>query len=311
MAQIITLTMNPALDKYVTVKLLESERKIRSGPARVEPGGGGLNVARAVTSLGGDALAFYVSGGVTGSSLDTLLSEEKTETKRIPIRAETRENLNIVEDSTGQVYRVVTPGPSLEENEWRACYEAIVSVSPKPEYIIASGSLPPGVPADFYGRLAAHARDNGIRLIVDSSGDALHHAVDVGVFLLKPTLYELSRLAGYRIKDRRDQEEVGRKIVAKGNCEVLVLSLGAAGVLAVTRDDIFRFKAPTVRPVSKIGAGDSLVAGIVVKLLAGASLHDAVRFGVACGTAAVLTPGSSPCRVEDVERLYQHIRDEE
>lgn len=310
MAPIVTLTMNPALDTYLSVKLLESGRKIRSGLPRIEPGGGGLNVARAVTSLGGPAHAFYTCGGRAGANLKSLLAEDETSTCCIVISGETRENINILEESTGQVYRVVTPGPTLTDDEWQNCFHAVTELQPKPEFIIASGSLPPGVPPDFYGRLAVHAREKGIRLIVDSSGDALHHAVDVGVFLLKPTLYELSRLSGHLIKDRRDQEEVGRKIVGKGTCDVLVLSLGAAGVLTITRDDLFRFHAPTVRPVSKIGAGDSLVAGIVLKLHEGASLREAVRYGVACGTAAVLTPGSSPCRPEDVQRLLGQITKE-
>jgi len=307
MEPILALTMNPAIDKGTGVDNVVPERKLRCHQPSFEPGGGGINVARAITKLGGTALILYPAGGPPGTMLEHLLDQEGLEHRKIPIRGWTRENLTVYEETSGQQFRFGMPGPDMSTSEWEECLQTFADVRPPPAYIVVSGSLPPGVPGDFYARVAAVAHKDGARVIVDTSGEALAMAVQEGVFLIKPNLRELGHLTGVEIRGEAEQEEVARGIIQEGRSEVVVVSLGAAGALLVTKEGSRRFRAPTVPIKSKVGAGDSMVAGIVLGLAQGRSLADAVRLGVAAGAAAVMTPGTELCRREDTERLYEGL----
>jgi 6-phosphofructokinase 2 len=308
MSTIVTLTINPTIDTNATVDHVIPERKLRCQPPRHEPGGGGINVSRAIRKLGGDSVAVYPVGGPTGHLLQHLLEQEGLTLRAVPIGDWTRENFVILEEATGQQFHFVMPGPTLQEAEWQQCLNLLSTFSPVPAYIVASGSLPPGVPTDFYARVARIGRKCGARVIVDTSGDAFRAAVYEGVYLLKPNQYELSDLANCDLTDEAQQEAAAVELVHRGHGEAVVLSLGAAGVLLVTAAGCERLRAPTVPVVSKIGAGDSTVAGIVLSLARGMALRDAVLFGIATGAAAVMTPGTELCRREDVERLYTRLR---
>lgn len=305
--KVVTITMNPSVDRYVTVKLVSPDRKLRCAPAGIEPGGGGLNVSRALMNLGVSSCAYYTCGGDTGRLLQELLRHEGLLRHPIPIAHAVRENVTVLEESTGLHYRLVMPGPLLSDEEWRRCLESLEKGMKGAEYVIASGSLPPGVPADFFARIARLCRARGVRFILDTAGEPLQLAAVEGIFLLKPNLPELMKLSGDEIHDRADQEATALRMVEEGKCEVLVLSLGGAGVLAVTKGETVRFMAPPVKPVSKIGAGDSMVAGIVASLSGGGSIRDAVKYGTAAGTAAVLSPGTQLCKREETEALEQRI----
>ncbi len=304
---IATVTMNPAVDVSTGVARVLAERKIRCGPPRYEPGGGGINVARAVRKLGGEASALFPAGGPAGRLLEELLSREGVPKIPIPIESWTRENLNVLEEETGRQFRFVLPGPALREEEWRRCFEAIEGFEPFPAFLVASGSLPPGVPEDFYARLAALAKRRGARLALDSSGPALRGAVEEGVYLWKPSLREFQEWSGEASADEARWRGLAREIVGTGRCEVLVLSLGSGGALWTTRTEQERLTAPAVTVSSSVGAGDSMVAGIVLSLWRGRSLREAVCFGVAAAAAAVMNPGTELCRREDVERLFGQV----
>ena len=305
--KIITLTMNPAIDKSSAVDQVVAEWKLRCEPPTYEPGGGGINVSRAIRKLGGDSLALYAAGGLSGEMLTSLLDGEGLKHQAIPITGLTRESLTILEKSTGQQYRFGMPGPTLNGTEWRQCLEKISGLLPQVDYLVASGRLPPGVPANFYGQLARLAREHNTRLIVDTSGEALRLAVAEGVFLIKPNLREFAELTGRERVDEQEEERLARELVATGQSETVVVSLGAAGVLAASAEGAERVRAPLVPIISKVGAGDSTVAGIVLTLARGRSWREAVRYGVAAGAAAVMTPGTELCRREDAERLYEQL----
>ena len=304
MKPILTLTMNPALDASSSVENVFPEHKLRCGPVRHDPGGGGINVARAIKKLGGDALALHCCGGATGGMLRTLLAAEGVSEQPIEISGGTRENLTVLESATGQQYRFVMPGPTLSEAEWQRVLDAVRAVEPRPAIIVASGSLPPGVPEDFYGRLARLVREQGSRLILDTSGPALPAAVREGVFLIKPSLRELRTFAKGDLEHEAEQEQAAMQIVGAGGCEAVVVSLGAAGVLLASSAGCERMRSPTVAVRSKVGAGDSMVAGIALSLAQGRSLREAVRFGVAAGSAAVMNAGTELCHRADAERLF-------
>ena len=308
MAQIVTLTMNPAIDESASVDYVVSETKLRCGPARYDAGGGGINVARAATRLKGHALAVYVAGGPAGELLDRLLDGEGVPRLSLPIAGWTRRNLNVREEATGRQYRFVFPGPALAEAEWRRVLDALKALSPRPAFLVASGSLPPGVPEDFYARAAEVARGLDARFLLDSSGKPLAQALERGVFLIKPSLREFGQLVGNTATEEPELIRAARGLIGAGRCEIVVLSLGGGGALWVSGTGSGRLLAPSVPVASSVGAGDTLVAGIAVSLVRGSPLADAVRFGVASAAATVMSPGTQLCRLEDVERLYEATR---
>lgn len=310
MARIATLTLNPAVDKSSRIERVVPDRKLRCEKPRFEPGGGGLNVSRAVKKLGGESTAVYTVGGPPGDLLRHLLEKEGLRCRAVETAEWTRQNLMVVESSTGNQFRFGMPGPHLEEAEWRRCLDVLADMEPAPEYLIASGSLPPGVPRDFYARVARIGRENDVRVIVDTSGAPLSAALEEGVYLVKPNMNELADIAGCEIGDEAHQEECTREIVDRGRSEVVMLTLGSAGALLAWNNNLQRLRAPSVNIQSKVGAGDSTVAGLVLGLSRGLDLLEAARFGIAAGAAAVMTPGSELCRREDAERLYRKISSE-
>lgn len=304
MKTIVALTLNPAIDKSSRVDHVVAEHKLYCKTPRFEPGGGGVNISRAIKKLGGESLLLYPAGGLTGTRLQELLDEEGLNHLPFPIEGLNRESLVILEESTGQQYRFVMPGPQLRKEDWESFIQKLASMEPPPDYVVASGSLPPGAPPDFYARVARAGKKRGAKVIIDASGEALDAALQEGVFLIKPNIREFRKLVGKEIKEKSQIKAAARKIVESGRCEVLVISLGAAGALVVSETFTEHILPHTVPIISKVGAGDSMVAGIVLSLARGNPLRESVLFGVAAGTAAVMTPGTELCQREDTERLY-------
>ena len=296
--------MNPAIDKSTTIEHVIAERKLYCGPASYEPGGGGVNVSRAIKKLGGESLLIYPAGGMSGSMLNELLEQEKIDKLPLPIKGVTRENLIVLEESTGRQFRFGMQGPNLGNEEWEQCIKEIYKADPAPDYLVASGSLPLGVPSDFYARVARIGKERGTKVIIDAAGNALAQALQEGVYLIKPNFREFRELAGIDIKEEYEIAEAAQEMVRSGQCEVIVISLGAAGALLITKDIVEHIVPPTVPIISKVGAGDSTVAGIVLSLSRGKKLREAVLYGIAAGSAAVMTPGTELCRKEDTDRLY-------
>ncbi len=304
---IVTVTVNPCIDESTTVDQVVADRKLRCGPPRYEPGGGGINVARAIRRLGGEALAVYPAGGPAGELLASLLEREGVAHRPLPIAGWTRENLNVFEKSTGRQFRFVLPGPDLARREWEKLLLEIEGLRPFPAYVVASGSLPPAVPADFFARLARLTRAGGGRFALDTSGEPARVALEEGVFLVKPSLREFQHLTGLADAEESHLVAESKRWIDTGRCEVVVLSLGAAGVLWVTASSSERLLAPTVPVRSTVGAGDSLLAGIVLWLQQGRPIAEAVGFGVAAGAATVMNPGTELCHRVDAERLYEQL----
>lgn len=310
MKHIVTLTMNPAIDASVSVARVVPERKLRGSQPRFDPGGGGINVSRAIAYLGGRSTAFYTSGQAHGRWLEALLDDEGLDHRPLRIGGHTRESLTVDETSSGQQYRFGTPGPSLRPEEWERCRASVEDLDPPPDYLVVSGSLPPGGPEDFHARLARYARRAGVRMVLDASGPSFRRAVAEGVFLIKPNLREFRALAGGDLEEEAAQVAAAEGLVARDQSAIVVVSLGAAGALMVGPDGARRLRAPTVPIRSKVGAGDSMVAGIVTALARGAEPVEAVQYGVAAGAAAVMTPGTRLCRREDTDNLFRQIAED-
>jgi 6-phosphofructokinase 2 len=307
MTDIVTVTFNPCIDKSTSVDALKAEKKLRCTTPVFEPGGGGINVARAIKKIGGEAIAIYPSGGYSGKFLNLLLEKENLSVLTVETLNQTRENMIVLDRATNQQYRCDMPGPQLFENEWQQCLHMIEENNSR--YIVASGSLPPGVPVDIFARISKIAKREKRKLIVDSTDDALQFALDEGgVYMIKPNISELSRLARREELQSEEIEPAAKNLIIEGKCEIVAVSLGPLGAMLITADKTFRIPAPSVKTKSTVGAGDSMVAGMVWYISKGKSLYEALQYGVACGTAATLNNGTGLCKEEDVNRLYDQIK---
>lgn len=304
MSKIVTVTFSPCIDKTTSVPELIPEKKLRCAPPILQPGGGGINVARAIKKLGGDAIAVYPAGGYTGKYFNALLEKENVPAIIIETKNETRENIIVVDDSKNQQYRFGMPGTALAEEEWQQCLHAIEKKEDI-EFIVASGSLPPGVPLDIYARLAIIAKKKKAKLIVDTSGEALKHATDEGVYLMKPNLGELASLVGVEKIDQPGIVSFAKSLIQKGGCEILVVSMGEKGAALITKNENYHVAPPHVKRKSTVGAGDSMVAGLVLALSKQQPLKEVLEYAVACGTAATMNAGTELCKKEDVEMILQ------
>ncbi|HAV86513.1 1-phosphofructokinase family hexose kinase [Stutzerimonas balearica] len=306
MTRIATLTLNPAMDLAVRTPRVVATEKLRCSAPRHDPGGGGINVARVVSTLGGDALAVYPAGGPFGEMLRRALDAIGLAHLPVVISGDTRESFTVDEQASGLQYRFVLPGPRLSEQERLGCLAALRGLHPAPAYLVVSGSFTPGIEPSFFDELLALAGQVGARLVVDLSGEPLAYAARRGgAYLIKPSLNELASLIGRMPESEREQEGALRELTAAGAAEVIVLSLGAAGALYASGDRLERIAAPSVPMVSAVGAGDSMLGAVVLALAQGRELGDAVRYGVAAGAATVMRPGTQLCLREDVERLFR------
>ncbi|TDH26065.1 1-phosphofructokinase family hexose kinase [Segetibacter sp. 3557_3] len=307
MEKIVTLTLNPAIDKSTTVKAIVPDKKLRCADPVFEPGGGGVNVSRAIRKLGGTSTAVYLAGGYSGKHYEHLLHEEGLNSNVVEISGHTRENLIVMDESSNLQYRFGMPGPRIKEHEWQKCLQ-ILEEAQGVEYIVASGSLPEGVPVDIFAKLAAITRRKNARLILDTSGEPLKQAMDDGVFMIKPNLGELSALHGVEELHREDAIEAAQQIIRQGGCEVMVISMGPSGAMLITRDNVYQSPSPTVKRKSTVGAGDTMVAGMVLSLTRGWEWGDVLKYGIAAGTATTLNAGTELCKLADVEKLYKHLK---
>lgn len=308
MSDIVTITINPAIDLSVNVERVEPTRKLRCSAPKRDPGGGGINVARAAHRLGGDAVAIYPTGGAIGKLLQRLVEREGIDSIVTPSHVETRENFTAYEESSGQQYRFVLPGSALHRAEWEACLEKLTSLSTRPKFVVASGSVPPGVPDDFFAQVARAAKKLGAKVVIDSSGPALGIALDEGVTLVKPNQNELSELVGAPLKTDADRIAACRQLVRDGRTEMVALSLGDDGAMLVTARQAWRAQPLRIEVVSAVGAGDSFLGGLVAALSKAKPLEEAFRMAVAAGSAAVMSTGTELCHEEDVRRLMPQVR---
>jgi 6-phosphofructokinase 2 len=307
MKKIVTVTFNPAIDKSTTVAELIPEKKLSCTTPVYQPGGGGINVARAASRLGGDVTAVYLAGGYTGNYFNELLEKERVKCIVTQTKAQTRENMVVFEAKSGQQYRFGMPGPEISASEWKQCLTSTAAIA-EMDYLVVSGSLPKGIPADIFEQLARIAKHRNAGLIVDTSGEALRKAVETGVYLIKPNLRELSALAGKELSSEQEIIAAAETLVKSGNCQVVVVSLGARGAVLVTDKETLKIIPPAVAVKSTVGAGDSMVAGIVTFLAKGKGVAEAFRYGLASGTAATLNPGTELCHLPDVENLYKQLQ---
>jgi 6-phosphofructokinase 2 len=303
---IVTLTVNPALDKSASFSGLIAEQKIRCEEPRYDAGGGGINVSKAIHRLGGESLSVFTSGGPIGKMLEECLKKETTPTQVIPVQNWTRENFVAFDKHTKSQYRFGFPGASLSEKEQQQILSTIKETTVN--YLVLSGSLNEGLPADFYQKIIQLTKESNTKIIVDTSGAALEKALESGVYLVKPNVGEPAKLIGVEKLEMEEVANAAKKLIAIGSAEIVVVSLGPQGAVLVTKDQTEFVPAPNVVRKSTVGAGDSMVGAMVWALSQEKSLKEVVQWGVACGSAATMNEGTQLFKIEDAQRLFQWLQ---
>ena len=308
MVSVYTLTLAPSLDSATLTPQIYPEGKLRCSAPVFEPGGGGINVARAIAHLGGKATAIFPAGGATGEHLTALLADENVPTQCVETHDWTRQNLHVHVEASGEQYRFVMPGATLTADEFRRLKEKVLAIE-SGAILVISGSLPPGVDVTKLTQLVKAAQQQGIRCIIDSSGDALSAALEIGnIELVKPNQKELSALVGRELTQPDDVQNAAKEIVRQGKARRVVVSLGPQGALAVDESQCVQVVPPPMKSQSTVGAGDSMVGAMTLKLAEGASLEEMVKFGVAAGSAATINQGTKLCSRADTQKIYDYLR---
>lgn len=302
---IATLTLNPAIDSAAQAEKVMPVHKIRTFAEHYYPGGGGINVARVIKELGGVAFALYLGGGATGGVLQDLLKQDGVRAERFAITGSTRISHAIYERSTELEFRFVPEGPEVSEDECGALLQALHTLDC--EYLVASGSLPRGLRSNIYATIGAICRQKGIKLVLDSSGDALRQGLVNGVHLVKPSLSELEAVVRQKLPTPKAQEMAARELMHQNGIDMIAVTRGAEGAMLVTGERTIQRAAPEINAKSAVGAGDSFLAAMTLRLAAGHTPEAAFLYGIAAGAATALTPGTGLCERGDVERLYAQL----
>lgn len=291
---ITTLTPNPSVDRAIVVDDLRRGEVLRASSSRVDAGGKGVNVSRALASMGGETVVVLPSGGPEGALLETLLDGADVPRRTVSIDGSVRMNISVLEPD-GTTTKLNEPGPLLSEADVDALLEAALDGAGEGSWVAGCGSLPPGAPDDLYARLIAGARERGARVAIDSSGSPYVAAVAAGPTLIKPNREELAELVDRELGTLGAVIDCARELVATG-IELVAVSLGRDGAVLVTADETVHARAIVTDPVSTVGAGDCMLAGLLFGLsrrdAEGGSLADALAEGVAWGAAAVRLPGT-------------------
>jgi 6-phosphofructokinase 2 len=298
MSRIVTVTLNPAVDLCCSAEHVTPTHKIRTFDEHIDPGGGGINVARVLHSLHADVLAVIVAGGVTGALIEELLSEAGVPHQTVHCHGRSRISYTVFDRTTKQEYRFVPTGPTAERHDWTEILDLLESL--ECDWIVASGSLEPGMPPELYATIATLARRRGIRIALDTSGAPLRAALDVGVDLVKPSLSELESYANRALPDPAEQEAEALALVRSGRAAMVAVTLGEDGAILAWADGVVRMPAISVPFQGAVGAGDSFVAAMVWSLSRGLPPREALGWAIAAGSATVSRVGTARVRLDDV-----------
>lgn len=311
MPAILTITLNPTVDLSIHADHVAPERKLRCTRPETDPGGGGINVSRAIAALGGHSTAFVALGGPTGDKVMHLLAEQGIGLTPFPAPGETRQSLTVTDATTGAQYRFVMPGPDWHARDVSRVLERIARAAPEGGFVVLSGSQPPGVPDDFPARLATRIARTRARFFLDTSGKALHRLMEAGarpVDVLRMDDLEAEELAGRPLPTRTDTADFAAALVARGIAHAVIVARGADGNVMVDETGRWCAQAVPDQVVSKVGAGDSFVAAFTLSRARGLSAPEALRWGSAAAAAAVMTPATDLCEIATVKRMLRGCR---
>jgi 6-phosphofructokinase 2 len=306
--KIITLTVNPALDKSAKVNGLIPTQKLKCHSIQYQPGGGGINISRMLKRLGTETVCMLTSGGDSGKHLSNLLIKEAIQPEIINVKAWTRENLSVVDTHSDLQYRFGMPGNELSETELNAIKNLLSEKVDSEDILVLSGSLVENMPTDYYAQLIKLFADKNVKIIIDTSGSALKEALKENVFLMKPNQRELAQLGGKEFLVTAEQEAIAKELVNTKKAKYVVVSLGSRGAFLACNEGVFYKSTPSVIVKSTIGAGDSMVAGLIFGIQNGFSPEKILKWGVACGVATTMSEGTTLGTKENIDTVLKLMK---
>lgn len=303
---IATITLSPCLDKSTTVDKFVPEKKLKCSYPIFEAGGGGINVSRALRNFNTDSLCIYISGGYTGKVLNNLVYHEKLNAAPVASDLYTRENFIVFENQTHLQFRFGMPVNPIAGKEWKGVIARLKKV--KAKYVVLSGSIWPHVDEEFYVELNKYIKKHNVNFVVDTAGRALKTILMTGAFLIKPNQNEFSQLFGNKVLTAKQIVVKAKQMIKDGTVQNILVSLGGAGAVLVSKKGVWKFTPPKLQVKSTVGAGDTMVAGIVYQLNKGATISDAVKFGIACGSATTINSGMQLATLVQAKGMLKKVR---
>jgi 6-phosphofructokinase 2 len=304
---IVTLTLNPALDLTTSVDRVQPVHKLRCNEVSIDAGGGGVNVARVLQRMGSDHLAVYFAGGLTGREHEKLLRQHHVNVCVVPIEGETRESFSVHENQSTNDFRFVLPGPVVSAAELMQLVETLKTHWPS-RYLVVSGGVAPGVAPAFYAELADLCHERSTLLVLDSNGEALKQGLSRGVFLVKPSWRELEELTGEKLPTQRAVLLAAQNLIREGHAALVAVSMGDQGGMLVQSDRAWHAPALSVVAQTTVGAGDSFLALMIWALNEGKPASQAFAYAMAGGACALLRPGTSLCDPADVQQWVTQVK---
>lgn len=308
MASVLTVTLNPALDIAATTPHVQPGGKLRCDDVHTDPGGGGVNVSRVINALGGKSTAYVVTGGANGAAFVALLRAEGVSVETHAIKEETRQSFHVTDAATGEQYRFVLPGPTLNEHDLATIESDILRLAANASFLVLSGSLPPGVPDDFYAQLSQKLQSQTVRIIVDTSGPPLRRIISrqaLPVFCVRMNKREAAQLYGTVIDTIPQAVGVASSLVQGSNVGNCIVTLGAEGAVLATDGELFHTRPPKVESVSAVGAGDSFVGAFTLALANNLLIEEACRHGTAAAAATMTSPATALCSQTEHARILR------
>lgn len=303
---IVTITLSPCLDKSTTVEKFVPEKKLKCSYPIFEAGGGGINVSRALRNFKTDSFCIYISGGYTGKVLNNLVYHEKLNASPVTSDLYTRENFIVFENQTHLQFRFGMPVNPIAVKEWKGVIARLKKV--KPKYLVLSGSIWPHVDDEFYVELNKYIKKHQVNFVVDTAGHALKTILRTGAFLIKPNQNEFSQLFGSKILSAKQIVAKAKQMIKDGTVQNILVSLGGAGAVLVSKKGVWQFTPPKLKVKSTVGAGDTMVAGIVYKLNNGIAINEAVKFGIACGSATTVNSGMQLASLDQSKAMLKKVK---
>ncbi|NUL83403.1 MAG: 1-phosphofructokinase [Armatimonadetes bacterium] len=304
---ILTVTLNPSVDETLFVGSLQIGDTNRVTRVELDAGGKGVNVARVFVALGGQAVATGFLGGRHGRFVQMALNEEGVETDFEIIAGRTRRNICIEEAEDRPPTTLNEAGPTITEENWNALLERVKKHLPRVKWMATGGSLPPGAPRDAYKTLLELAREHGVSTVLDAEGPAMMQGLHGKPTMIKPNELEAERLVGMNLHSDNDFLGAASALSKKHGIPFVIISRGARGAVAITQHGAFKARPPLIQARSTVGSGDSLVGGALFIAAEGGTFEEALKWGVAAGTATAMTSGSEICTRQDTEKMLPEI----
>jgi 1-phosphofructokinase len=306
---IITVTLNAAIDKSLSVPNFRLGRRHRTVERRALAGGKGVNIARTLKTLGVPVIATGFQGGPTGTQIVAQLAEESILHDFVRIREESRTNTSVLDPTTGEQTEINEQGPAVDPDEIEQFREKLLYLARGAQIVVFAGSLPRGVDPDFYAQLIRGVRKLDVVTLADTDGEPLRHAVRAEADVVTPNVIEAEELVGHEFNDDEDRVDAVHEIVSLG-ARAAIMTTGDgcwAHVLEAGAPRAYRVTVPRVESVASVGSGDAFLAGYIASRYRGASEAESLRFGVACGAESTGRMGAGLIDVRAVERLLGDV----